>query len=87
MVLRANKKKKTGRSEAKKHRKRKIELIYCGPVEDATWEYLHERSFAKLTPIEKQAISWQMVVDAWKLKGRKESELRLDRTTALLKRI
>lgn len=67
--------------------RRKFKLIYCGPLEDASWEVLHEQSFALLSPYEKQAVSWQMVVDAWKIKGKKESELRLDRTTAVLKRI
>jgi hypothetical protein len=56
-------------------------------MKDATWEMLHEKSFAKMSPAEKQAVSWQMVVDAWKLKGKTEIELRLDRTTALLKKI
>ncbi len=68
-------------------RKKAMRLVYCGPIEEATWEELYSKSFALLSPREKQEVSWQMVVDAWKIIGKTESELRLDRTTAVLKRI
>ena len=66
---------------------RNFQIIYKGSIDNLDEDLVYERSFFKMTPEERLKASWEMVVYAWKLKGKSENELRLDRTTSVLKRV
>jgi hypothetical protein len=65
---------------------RKVKLIYKGSLEDLdpaqSVRYWQSQSAeTRLNAV------WEMVQDAWELKGKNLNELRFQRSTALLKRI
>ena len=73
---------------AKKSRKaKKFKIIYSGPLDKCDDDLVFAQSFYTMTPAEKFKASWEMVVHAWKLKGKPLDELRLNRTTSVLKKI
>ena len=70
-----------------KQKKRNFQIIFKGSLENLDEDFVYQQSFFKMTPEERLKASWEMVVHAWKLKGKSENELRLNRTTSILKRV
>ncbi len=66
--------------------KRKTILIYSGPAEGFS-EKDSLSYWASRSPTERLNAVWELVLDAWRMKGKDIHELRLQRTTAVLKRI
>jgi len=72
---------------AMKQQKRNFQIIYNGSLENLDEDLVYEQSFFKMTPEDRLKASWEMVVHAWELKDKSENELRLNRTTSILKRV
>ena len=69
-----------------KFRERRVSLLYAGDIEG----FSEESSIAywqSLSGEERLKATWELTRQAWLMKGKAEDELRLDRTTALFKRI
>ena len=71
----------------RRKKSRKFKVIYSGPIDQCDEDLVFEQSFYRMTPAEKLKASWEMVVHVWKLKGKPLNELRLNRTTSVLKRM
>lgn len=81
------KRSRTKRPRAK-HRVRKgYQLYYAGKLEDADPHEIFLNSTYKLSYAEKFIETWKLTETLIKLQNRSLDELRLDRTTLILKRI
>lgn len=67
--------------------KKGFQLYFAGKMADLDEEELFFQSFFKLSPEVKIRETWALTELAVKLKGKDPNELRLDRTTLILKRI
>jgi hypothetical protein len=63
------------------------ELYYAGKLEDADPAEIFFKSTYKLSYAEKFVQTWKLTETLIKLQNRNPDELRLDRTTLILKRI
>jgi hypothetical protein len=65
--------------------KRKVELLYKGPMKNAG-RRVDIGFWQRQGPEAIFAAAWEMVGDAWEIKGRDPNELRLQRTVVHLQR-
>ncbi len=65
---------------------RKYKLYYAGKMDHADEFDIFLKSTYRLTPAQKFIETWKLTETMIKLQGRNPDELRLDRTTLILKR-
>ena len=68
-------------------KKRGLTLYYAGKLEDADEFEIFYNSIYQISPAQKFKETWKLTETMIKLQGRNPNELKLDRTTLILKRI
>ena len=68
-------------------KQKKFKVYYAGKLEDLDEFELFYNSIYQMTPEQKFIETWKLTETMIKLQGRNKNELRLDRTTLVLKPI
>lgn len=71
----------------KKQRQKKYTLYYAGPLKEVDEDEVFFKSLYKMSPAQKMIETWQLTETSILLQNKDPNELRLDRTTLILKRI